>query len=104
MAQVNETKMQVNETKMQVNETVKNQSSSNGARGPPMMMTAFALTGFILTHPVAFMNHRKMSADEQQYVRPPRQYELPSFREGMNHLHLKRAVPQTDEALQPPRA
>ena len=85
MAQVNKTKTQVNETKTHVNETVKNQSSSNGARGPPMMMTAFALTRFILTHPVAFMDHRKMSADEQRYVRPPRQYELPSFREGMKY-------------------
>jgi Transglutaminase-like superfamily len=85
MTHVNETKMQVNATKTQVNETVTNQILSNGARGPPMMMTAFALTKFILTHPATFMDHRKMSADEQRYVRPPRQYELPLFREGMQY-------------------
>jgi len=76
---------QVNETKTQVNETKKNQSISNGTRGPLLMMSAFAFTKFFLTHPVTFMDHRKMSADEQRYVRPPRQYEVPSFREGMKY-------------------
>ena len=57
---------QVNETKAQVNKTKKNQSTSNGTRGPLLMMSAFAFTKFVLTHPVTIMDHRKMSADEQR--------------------------------------
>ncbi|MDD1721262.1 MAG: transglutaminase domain-containing protein, partial [Euryarchaeota archaeon] len=45
----------------------------------------FALTKIILTHPVTFVRNRKMRPDEQRYVRPPRRYELPVFREGMKY-------------------
>jgi hypothetical protein len=70
----------------QVNKTIDNQSRSNEARGGLMAMTALTFATTVLAHPVAFLKHRKMHPDEPRYIRPPRQYEIPSFREGMKYF------------------
>jgi len=68
-----------------VNETVKNRSPLRGPLLGPTAMSLFALTKFILAHPVTFTHRRKMSPDEQRYVHPSRPYEIPSFRTGMKY-------------------
>ncbi|MGZ4903117.1 MAG: transglutaminase domain-containing protein [Halobacteriota archaeon] len=55
----------------------------------PMIGTAFVLTKMILSHPKAFMAYRKMRPGEQRYVRPPREYEIPPFRDDMRYCTSK---------------
>ncbi len=38
-----------------------------------------------LANPGALKKMRKMSPDEERYIRPPRQYDLPEYREGMRY-------------------
>ncbi|MDD1720860.1 MAG: transglutaminase family protein [Euryarchaeota archaeon] len=55
----------------------------------PIIGTAFVLTKMILLHPKAFMAYRRMRPGEQRYVRPPREYEIPPFRNDMQYCNSK---------------
>ena len=42
---------------------------------------------------------RVMDPGEERYVRPPRQYDLPAYRQGHAALHLEREVPAADAVV-----
>ncbi|MGZ4903133.1 MAG: transglutaminase-like domain-containing protein [Halobacteriota archaeon] len=67
-----------------VNETIDTKHRPSGGVSPTVS-TVLAFSKFILIHPATFLNNRKMRPDEPRYVRPPRPYEIPAFREGMKH-------------------
>ena len=56
----------------------------------------------LLENPGALKRMRVMSPDEERYVRPPREYELPAYRQGMRVLHVQREVPAAHSVVQPP--
>ena len=50
---------------------------------PKQSRLTFATT--MLKNPGALKKFRVMDPDEERYVRPPREYEIPPFREGMRY-------------------
>jgi hypothetical protein len=49
------------------------------------LKTLVSLTKILLRNPAAFRKLRVMGPDEERFVRPPRQYEVPPFRKDMQY-------------------
>ena len=64
--------------------------------------TISALLKMLRKNPGAIRKVRVMGPDEERYVRPPREYEIPPFHEGMQDLHLQRTVFEAHAVVQPP--
>ncbi|MGZ4906793.1 MAG: transglutaminase-like domain-containing protein [Halobacteriota archaeon] len=55
------------------------------SRGAPKQPGSISMIFKMLADPHALRKMRTMAPDEERYVRPPRPYELPEYREGMPH-------------------
>jgi len=73
----------------QFNQVTEPETVTKRSQGMLMTMTGLTLTRLIVSHPTTFMKYRTMRPDEQRYVRPPRQYELPEYHSDMKYSTSK---------------
>jgi hypothetical protein len=67
----------------QVSEIKEQESTSEEV--PEQSSLIVTLAKIIIKNPSVFTKLRVMGADEERYVRPPRQYEIPAFHEDMRY-------------------
>jgi hypothetical protein len=69
----------------QVNETVKQEDRQPKTQRRMMLEGALSFTKLLLSHPTMLRQLRVMGPDEERYVRPPLQYEIPPFHDDMRY-------------------
>ena len=69
----------------QVDEIRGHESSPPEIPKQSKLMEMASLTKMMLKNATAFRKLRVIGPDEERYVRPPRQYELPQFQEEMRY-------------------
>jgi hypothetical protein len=69
----------------QVGEIKEQESTSEEIPKQSRLKTMVTLANMVLKNPNAFRKLRVMGPDEERYVRPPRQYEIPAFHEDMRY-------------------
>src|SRR5674476_71509 len=76
----------------QVSEITDQRHTSQEVPKTSMLGVGMTFARMLLENPAALKKCRVMGPDEERYVRPPRQYELPPFRENMesvSYTHLR---------------
>ncbi len=69
----------------QVSEIPEQRHTSDEVPKTSMLGVGMTFARMLLENPAALKKFRVMGPDEERYVRPPRQYEIPPFRENMEY-------------------